>query len=205
MLNSMLGSQAATTPHRVSRGLTLCLLPSELRVRPLCVSLMWLSLEPTFIPGLSWPFKSPSPPPISVSFHGFQFPYLLCLPLTRLQHPPPHSCCRAQLLLLSPKKSMSLKHIVSFLPSLLPSVESTDTLYDRMIGRRESGAQRERICKDTCFNHPLAATPRPSSPSLKSPSKPHPVPAPTSTGQFRSHLDVWETWFLLQVFIKLLS
>lgn len=53
-------------------------------------------------------------------------PYLLCLPLLRLQHPPPHYYFRTQLLPLSPKKSVLIKHFIFFHtalslpPSLLP-------------------------------------------------------------------------------------
>ena len=51
-------------------------------------------------------------PIISVSCHGSHLPYLLCLSLTYLRHPSPHSCCRTQLLLLFLKRSMYIKPFV---------------------------------------------------------------------------------------------
>lgn len=74
-------------------------------------------------------------------------PYLLCLPLTHLQHPPSHYCFRTQRLLPFPKKSMHIKHFILFLPpffppSMIPSFPPVD-LTICMIG------QKARIQKES--------------------------------------------------------
>lgn len=113
-------------------------------------------------------------PIISVSFHGFHRPYLLCLSLTHLQHPSPHSCCRTQLLLLSPKQSMHIKHLQPpSLHSFLPLVDLTDC----RVGKGQRGdPEGEHIAQGCPSATHLLQAPLSLLPSL-SPSSPLSLPS----------------------------
>lgn len=138
------------------------------QVGPFCVLLMWLSSEPTFHSSACRSLN------LSSNFCEFPWlppPYLLCLPPAHLQHPPPHSCFRTQLLLF-PKKSVYIKHFVFLLPHSLPFVNLIDNLYDRERTEQEfKGTAHHRRMS---FHHPLA-------PNLLSPSSSLFPPSPKPT------------------------